>query len=114
MNIYLQPSSFSQITVGQKQYLICSVFVPPNVDPDVVELAWLNEEDIITADSRVTIVNSADNIANSSLNFNTDAITTAIEFNPLYENDAGNYICYSTINGSSKFRSVQLQNFRST
>ena len=79
----------------------------------MVELAWLNEEDIITADNRVTIVNYTDNIVNSSLNFSINAIITAIEFNPLFENDAGNYICYSTINGSSQFRSVQLQNFRS-
>ena len=80
----------------------------------MVELAWFNEEDIITADSRVTIVNSTDDLADSSSNFSINVITTIIQFNPLYENDMGIYYCYSTINGSLQIASIQLQDFRST
>ena len=110
LNISLQPS---QNTVGQKQQVICSVFVPSDVDPDMVELSWLNEEDIITADSRVTIVNLTNDLANTSFNFSINLITTVIQFDPLYEDDMRNYHCYSIINGSLQFASIQLQNFRS-
>ena len=98
----------SQNIIGQRQCVICSVFVPSDVDPDVIQLAWRNEEDIITANSRVTIVNSTDD--SSSIN----VITTIIQFDPLYEDDMGKYYCYSIINGSLRFASIQLQDFRST
>ena len=108
--IYLQPSDYNQNTVGERQQVICSVIVPLNVDPDVVELAWLNEEDIITADSRVTIVNSTDIVTNFSIR----VVSTVIQFNRLLLNDEGVYTCNLLLNGSIEFTSIQLQNFRST
>ena len=104
----MQPSGVDQNTVGQRQDVICSISVPPDVDPDTIELGWLNEDDIITDDNRVTVidiepVNSSSNISN----------TTIIRFAPLYEDDEGNYTCYSIVNESEFFTSIQLQNFRS-
>ena len=93
--------------------MICSISVTSDVDLDSVELAWFNEEDIVTMDGRVSIVDSANDSANFSSD-NTDVITTIIQFNPLFQNDEGNnYACYSIVNGSVKFESIQLQNFRS-
>ena len=108
LSISFQPSGFYQNTVGYRQDVICSVSVPPDVDPDTIELGWLNEDDIITDDNRVTVidiepVNSSSNISN----------TTIIRFAPLYEDDEGNYTCYSIVNESEFFTSIQLQNFRS-
>ena len=88
--------------------MICSIAVPPHVDPDTIELGWLNEDDIITNDSRVTIIKSQ----NNSSNFSINVVTTSIRFDPLYEEDDGNYSCYARINESLTFSSVQLQNFR--
>ena len=114
LNISIQPSGLSQNTVGQKQYVICSIPVPPDMDPGMVELAWLNEEDIITADSRVTIANSTKDLANSSTDFSMNLVSRIIQFNPLFEIDEGIYYCYSSINGSLQFASIQLQDFKST
>ena len=110
--IFLQPSGFSQNTVGQIQDVVCSISVSSDVDPNSIELIWFNEEDIVTVDGRVSIVESANSLANFSSN-NTIVITTIIQFNPLFENDEDSYACYSIVNESVKFESIQLQNFRS-
>ena len=110
--ILLQPNGFSQNTVGQIQDVICSISVTSDADLDSVELAWFNKEDIVTMDGRVRIIDSANDLANFSSD-NTSVITTIIQFNPLFQNDEGNYACYSVVNGSVKFESIQLQNFKS-
>ena len=109
--INIQPSGFYQSTLRQRQDVICSILLPSDVEPDTVELGWLNEEEFITDDNRVTVIESS-NIApvNSSSNFN---ITTIIRFDPLYKDDEGTYTCYSIVNESQTFISIQLQNFRS-
>ena len=91
--------------------MICSVSVPPDVDPDTVELGWLNEEDIVTYDSRVTIINSLNNSMNNSFNFSTGVVTAVIRFDPLFEDDEGPYSCYLIVNESETFVSIQLENF---
>ena len=96
-------------TVGQRQDVICSISVPPDVDPDTIELGWLNEDDIITDDSRVTIVRSS----NGSSNLSASVITAIIQFDPLFEDDVGNYSCYSIASKSIKYTSTELQNFTS-
>ena len=102
LNITLQPSGFGQNTVGQRQDMICSIPVPPDVDPDTIELGWLNEDDIITNDSRVTI-------DTSSYYFNGSTLVTTIQFDPLIEEDEDEYTCYARINGSYVFESINLQ-----
>lgn len=102
-SIFLSPSGFDQNTVGQRQDVICSISVPPDVDPDTIELGWLNEDDIITDDSRVTIDTSSDY-------FNGTTLVTTIQFDPLTEEDENEYICYAMINGSFVFESISLQN----
>ena len=91
--------------------MICSILLPSDVQPDTVELGWLNEEEFITDDNRVTIIELS-NVApvNSSSNF---SVTTIIRFDPLHEDDEGTYTCYSIVNKSESFTSIQLQNFRS-
>ena len=106
-SISLQPSDSDQNIVGQRQDVICSISVPPDVDPDTIELGWLNEDDIITNDSRVTIVRSS----NGSSNLSASVITEIIQFDPLLEDDEGAYTCYSGVNESIKFASINLQNF---
>ena len=106
LNITLQPSGFDQNTIGQRQDVICSISVPPDVDPDTIELGWLNEEDIVTNDSRVTIYASSNY-------FNDSTLSVVIQFNPLTEENEDVYICYAVINGSFVFESVDLQNFTS-
>ena len=73
-----------------------------NVDHSAIELAWLNKDDIITDDHRVTIDASSDH---------DNAII--IQFDPLTEEDEGEYTCYAMINGSFLFQSISLQNFTS-
>ena len=102
----LNPSGFDQNIIGQRQDVICSVSVPDDVDPDTIELGWVNEDDIITDDNRVTIDPSSDY-------FNDSIPSTIIQFDPLFEEDMGEYICYAVINGSFVFASVDLQNFKS-
>ena len=104
MSTSLHPSGFDQNIIGQRQDVICSVSVPPDVDPDTIELGWVNEDDIITDDSRVTIDTSSDY-------FNDSILSTIIQFDPLFEADMDEYICYAVINGSYAFESVDLQNF---
>ena len=110
-NIFLQPSGFGQNTVGQRQDLICSISIPSGVDPDAIEIAWFNEDDIVTSDGRITIVESTNDSANFSVN--TSIISTIIQFDPLFENDEGTYACYSIVNESVEFETIQLQSFRS-
>ena len=106
LSIFLNPSGLDQNTVGYRQNLICSVSVPPDVDPDTIELRWLNEDDIITDDSRVTIDTSSDY-------FNDSTLVSIIQFDPLIEEDEGEYICYAVINESFVFEYTYLQNFKS-
>ena len=106
LNITLQPSGFSQKTIGQRQDVICSISVPPDVDPDTIELGWLNEDDIITDDSRVSINTSSDY-------FNNNTLVTIIQFDPLNEEDQDEYICYTIVNGSFIYDSVDLQKLTS-
>ena len=104
LNTFLRPSGFDQNTVEQRQDVICSISVPPGVDPDTIELGWLNEDDIITNDSRVTI-------DTSSYYFNDSTLVKAIHFNRLIENDQGEYTCYAIVNGSFMFEFMNLTNF---
>ena len=83
--------------------MICSISVPSDVDPDTIELSWLNEDDIITDDSRVTIIRSSNNFSSNLVFF------TIIQFDPLFEDDEGNYSCYSVINETQISTSIQLQ-----
>ena len=107
-NITLQPDGYSQNTVGQRQEVICSIFVPPYADPDDIELGWLNENEIITSDSRVTVSTSLNYFMNNTKD-------TIIQFDPLIEDDDENeYYCYAIINGSFVFELTKLQNFTST
>ena len=103
---YLHISNVSQNTVGQLQDVVCSISIPFNVDPNTVELGWLNEDDI-TNDSRVIIIKSQ----NGTSNFSTSVMTTAIRFNPLFEDDEKAYSCYSVVNESINLASINLQNF---
>jgi len=111
LSISLQPSGFGQSIVGQPQDVICSIAVPSDVDPGNSELGWVNEEDIITDDGRVTIDTSPTDT--SSGYFNGSTLFTSIQFDPLSEEDEGQYICYAIINGSFIFESISLQNFTS-
>jgi len=86
--------------------VICTIAIPSNVNPDNIELGWVNQDEIITDDSRVTI-NA------SSGYFNDSTLFTSIQFDPLSEEDEGEYICYAMINGLFKFVSIRLQNFTS-
>ena len=108
--VILQPSGVDQNTVGQRQDVICSISVPPDVDPDNIELGWLNEDDIITNDSRVTIVKA---LMNHSDNFSSNIISAILQFDPLIEDDEGTYNCYSIVNKTESFTSIQLQNLKS-
>ena len=103
LNISLLPSAFGK-AIGYRQDVICSISVPPDVDPDTIEFGWLNEDDIITDDSRVTIYKSSDD----------NILITIIQFDPLYEEDEDEYTCYTIVNGSFTFDSIDLQNFTST
>lgn len=95
--------------------MICSLHVPPGVDPQTIELGWIYEEESILDDSRVTIIETPDvKPINNSFNFSNSIITTIIRFDPLHEDDEGNYTCYSTVNESEYFTSIQLQILKST
>ena len=101
LNIILQPN---QTIVGQRQDVICSISV--SLNPDTVELGWLDEEIIVTNDSRV-IVAELPNI--SILNSSVTVIGTVIRFDPLLEIDEGNYSCYfSVANETETATSIQL------
>ena len=107
LNISLQPSGFGQNTVGQRQNVVCSVSGPSDVNPDTTELGWLYKGGIITGDNRVTIDRSSDY-------YNDSTLVTIIQFDPLFEDDEGEYyICYAIINGSFISESINLQDFTS-
>ena len=106
LSISLQPSGFYSNTVGYRQDVICSLPIPPGVDPDTIELGWVNEDDIITDDGRVTIDTSSDY-------YNDSGLVSIIQFDPLFEEDEGEYICYAVINGSFIFEPINLQYFTS-
>ena len=111
--ILLQPSGVDQNIVGKRQDVICSISVHPNVNPDTVELGWLNEDDFITNDSRVTIIESMHDSSNNSTNLNASVITSILRFNPLFEDDEGIYYCYSKVNETEMLTSIQQENFQS-
>ena len=103
VNISLQPSGVDKTTVAQKQEVICSIPIPPNLDPDTVEFGWLNEEGIITNNSRVIFYErKTDN-----------TLVTIMQFDPLIEEDEGVYICYAVMNGSLIYESTDLHEFTS-
>ena len=102
----MQSSGSDENAIGQRLSIVCSISVPPDVDPGTIELGWFNEEDIVTNDSRVTIYESSDY-------FNDNTLFTIIQFDPLTEQDEGEYICYAVINGSYLIDSVNLQKFSS-
>ena len=77
------------------------------MDPDTIELGWLNEDDIITDDSRVNIIRSSNDY------FNDSSLIIIIQFDPLAEEDEDEYTCYAIINGSFIFESISLQNITS-
>jgi len=104
--IVFQPSGFFQNTKGQRQDVICSITVPPGVDPDTVELEWLNDDNITTDDGRITI------ISDNSTSFDGTTLSTRLRFDPLFEDDQGNYSCYSIVNDTLKFQTAELTNFR--
>ena len=102
-------SSPSGFIVEQRQDMICSISVPSDVDPDTIELGWLNEDDIITDDSRVTITEQSDDLINISSNFSIRVFITVVQFDPVVEDDEGNYSCYSIVNETEISTSIQLQ-----
>ena len=106
LSITLQPSGSNQNTVGQRQDVICSISVPPEVDPDTIELGWLNKEDIVTDVDRVTIYTSTNYSDYSPL-------ASTIQFDPLIEEDQGEYTCYAMINGLFLFQPINIENFKS-
>ena len=108
LSISVQPSGSGQNTVGQRQDVICSVILPFDVDPNTIQLAWINEQDIVTGDGRITVSESNNNFESSAT-----TLATTIQFDPLIESDEGEYTCYAAINGSFIFESIQLQDFRS-
>ena len=105
LDVSLQSSDIAQSTVGYRQHVICS-YASPDVDPDAIELGWLYKDDIITDDSRVTIDTLPDY-------YNDSSLVTIIQFDPLFEDDMGEYICYAIINGSFISESINLQDFTS-
>ena len=102
----LQPSGFDQNTVGQRQNLICSISLPPDVDLDAIEFGWIYENSFITDDSRVTI-------DTSRYYFNESTLVTIIQFFPLFEKDEGEYFCYAILNGLFVMESTIIQKFKS-
>ena len=76
------------------------------MDPNTIKFGWLNEDDIITDDNRVTIHTSSDYNNESSL-------ATIIQLDPLIEEDEGEYVCYAIMNDSLTFEVINLTNFRS-
>ena len=96
LHISIRSSGLGQSIIGQKQDVICSIAIPQHT----IELGWLNEDDIITNDSRVTI-----NTSSSDRN-----LVTTIQFDPLTIEDDGEYICYAVINGLFLSNSICLQN----
>ena len=90
------------------QDLICSVTITSAVDPDVVQLTWLDSENIVTPDNRVTLIPT--NITSNAFSF---AYTTVLQFAYLIEGDEGNYTCDLVADEMFESQTVRLQNFRS-
>ena len=84
------------------------MLIRSDVDPNSVQLSWRNKEDIVTADSRVTIITSS---VNNTLN--ASSITTTITFDPLFEDDEGSYTCFASVNELLLLECIQLRNFQS-
>ena len=99
VNITLQPSDF---LLGQRNDMICAVSVPPDVDPNTIELGWF-----INLDDSAATINASSNYLNDS------TLYTMIHFDPLTEEDEGKYTCYAIINGSFIYKFITLQNFTS-
>ena len=78
------------------------------IDPDSVELTWLNSDSIVTSDSRVTVTST--NITSNAFSF---TYTTVLQFAYLMEGDEGNYTCNLVADGMTESQTVRLQNFRS-
>ena len=76
------------------------------MDPNTIKFGWLNEDGIITDDNRVTIHTSSDY-------YNESSLVTIIQFDPLIEEDEGEYVCYAIMNESLTFEVINLTNFRS-
>ena len=107
LDISLRPSGYGQNIINKRQDVICSISVPPDVDPlTIMKFGWLDEDDIITDDSRVTIDTSSDY-------YNDSSLVTIIQFDPLIEDDQGEYICYAVMNESLIFEVINLTNFTS-
>ena len=107
LDISLHPSGFGQSIINERQNVICSISVPPDVDPlTIMKFGWLDEDDIITDDSRVTIDTSSDY-------YNDSSLVTIIQFDPLIEDDQGEYICFAVMNESLIFEVINLINFTS-
>ena len=102
-----QPIGFSKNIVGLEKDMICSLSVYADVSTDTVEIAWLNEDDIITDDSRVTINMASDY-------YNGSTLVTVIHFDPLAEDDERKYFCYAISNGSLTYESINLNNLIGT
>ena len=90
------------------QDLICSVTITSAIDPDSVQLTWLDSESIVTSDNRVTVTPTS--ITNNAFSF---TYTTILQFAYLMEGDEGNYTCDLIADGMFESQTVQLQNFRS-
>ena len=99
LNITLQPNDF---LLGQRNDMICAVSVPPDVDPNTIELGWF-----INLDDSAATINASSNYLNDS------TLYTIIHFDPLTEEDEGKYTCYAIINGSFTYEFITLQNFTS-
>ena len=90
------------------QDLICSVTITSAIDPDSVQLTWLNSDNIVTSDNRITVTPT--NITSNAFSF---TYTTILQFAYLMLGDEGNYTCDLVADGMFEFQTVRLQNFRS-
>ena len=106
--ISLQPSGFFSGTIGQMQDLICSVTITSAIDSGTVQLTWLDSDNIVTSDNRVTVTPT--NITSNAFSF---TYTTVLQFAYLMEGDEGNYTCNLVADEMFESQTVRLQNFRS-
>ena len=90
------------------QDLICSVTITSAIDPDSVQLTWLDSDNIVTSDNRVTVTPT--NITSNAFSF---TYTTVLQFVYLMEGDEGKYTCDLEADEMFESQTVQLQNFRS-
>jgi len=106
--ISLQPSGYFSSTIGQMQDLVCSVTITSAIDPDSVQLTWLNSDSIVTTDNRVTVIPTT--VTSNTFSF---TYTTVLQFSYLIEGDEGNYTCDLVTDDMYETESVLLQNLRS-